>query len=193
MKIIASPNGAYEYGWSGRVGWYCVRTAPRREMAAAADLRELGIKAFVPIEIIKVRAGRGPSRVKLREIEKPFFPSYLFAQVAMDVQAWLTIKGQRHVCEVLSSGIDGLPTPVPDAAMRHLIDHGPFREPDPKPGDVVRLSTGPLVGLITRITKVDKGDRIRVLISFMGTDRPVDLKLSDVERLPDGIAARRTA
>ena len=193
MKIIASPNGAYEYGWSGRFAWYAIRTAPRRELDAAKDLREeLNIKAFVPIEIVKVRRGRGPNRVKLREIEQPFFPGYLFAQLDMDVDAYYRLKGRRYVVAIVC-GSDQKPSPVSDAAMAHLISHGPFREPDPKPGDVVRLSTGPLAGLITRITKVDKGDRIKVLVKFMGTDRPIELKLSDVERMPDGYAAHREA
>ncbi len=196
MKIIASPNDAYECGWSGRFAWYAIRTVPRREMAAAEDLRELGVKAFVPVEIVKRRVGRGAGRITIEEIEKPFFPSYLFAQAAMDVQSWLTIRGQRHVCEVLSAGIDGRPTPVPDAAMRHLIEHGPFREPPPPPprvGDVVQLSTGPFAGMMTKITKVDRGERISVLVQFMGADRSIDLRLSDVERLQDGSAARRSA
>ena len=193
MKIIASPNDAYEYGWSGRYGWYCLRTSPRQEMATAKDLREeCGVKAFVPIEIVKVRAGRGPSRVKLRETEKPFFPGYVFAQLDMDVDAYYRLKDRPNVIAVVC-GMDKRPSVVPDAAMRHLIDHGPFREPDPVAGEIVKLSTGPLAGLLTKIIKVDRGDRIKVLISFMGTDRPIDLRLSDVERLPDGMAARRTA
>lgn len=193
MKIIASPNGAYEYGWSGRFAWYAIRTAPRRELDAAKDLcEELGVKAFVPIEIVKVRAGRGPNRAKLREIEKPFFPGYLFAQLDMDVDAYYRLKDRQHVVAIVC-GSDQKPSPVPDAAMAHLISHGPFREPDPQPGDVVRLSTGPLAGLITRITKVDRGERISVLVQFMGADRSIDLRLSDVERLQDGSAARRSA
>lgn len=191
MKIIASPNDACEYGWSGVFGWFCIRTAPRREMAAAEDLvKELGIKAFVPVEIVKVRAGRGPSRVKVREIEKPFFPGYLFAQLDMDVDAYYRLKDRQYVVAVVC-GSDRKPSPVPDAAMAHLINHGPFREPDPKPGDIVRLSTGPMAGLLTKIIKVDRGDRIKVLISFMGADRPIELKLSDIERMPDGYAAHR--
>jgi transcription antitermination factor NusG len=166
---------------------------PRREMTVAADLREMGLKAFVPIEIVKVRAGRGPSRMKLREVERPFFPGYLFAQVAMDIQAWLAIKGNDHVAGIVSGNVDGRPTPVPDAAMAHLIAAGPFRERDAKPGDVVRISTGPLAGTLTRIMAVDKSERIKVLIQFMGADRPIDLHLSEVERMPDGYAAHRTA
>lgn len=179
--------------WQTRWGWFAVRTAPRQEMAAAKDLRDLGFRAFVPVEIVKVRKGRGNTRTRPKEIERPFFNSYLFTQCTMDIQSWLKIRNQRHVCEVLSTNAEGIPTPVPDRAMEHIIAAGPFREPGPKPGEMVKLSTGPWSGFMTRIVKVDRNERITVLLPFMGTERPVAYNLSDVERQHDGSAALRSA
>ena len=179
-------------GW-GTWGWFAVRTAPRREMTVAQELRELGLRAFVPVEIVKVRKGRGNERTRPKEIERPFFTGYLFTQAAMDIQTWLRIKNHDYVYGVVSGNPDGRPTPVPDAAMSHLIAAGPFRPEGPKAGETVRLSTGPFSGLITKIVKVDRNERITVLLPFMGTDRPVVYNLSDVERQSDGSAALATA
>ena len=180
-------------GWSGKFAWYAIRSAPRREMDVAAYFRDQGMRAFVPVELVTIRAGRGPKRLKLKEIERPFFPSYLFAQVHMDVATWHTIRSHDYVSAIVSGNVDNRPTPVPDAAMAHLIAAGPFREPGPKVGEMVKLSTGLFAGLITKITSVDKSDRIKVLIKFMGTDRPIDFNLSEVERMPDGYAAHQPA
>ena len=162
-------------------------------MAVAEYFREQGLTALVPTEIVNLRAGRGPGRLLLKEIERPFFPSYLFAHVKMDIPAWQEIRGHRHVSAIVSSNRMGYPTPVPDSAMAHLIAAGPYREPEPQAGETVKLLTGPFAGVMTKITSVDKLDRIKVFIRFMGTDSPINVSLLEVERMPDGGTAHLPA
>ena len=192
MQII---HGSKSAGWSGRFGWYAIRTAPRRELDVANRMRDRGVRAFVPIEIVKRRVGAGTRR-RTVDVERPFFPGYLFVQTPMDVAEWLSLRRERDVCGILSAGLDGLPSPIPDRAMAHLIEHGPFREPEPpRPclGSSVRVvHDGPFSGM-AGIVDIDRRDRIRVLLRAMGSAVPVWMHAADVEIVQVGIAPAITA
>ena len=113
--------------------WYVVRTKPRAEAFAAANLRTRAVEVFFP------RLARRFARDAARAIE-PLFPGYLFAHLSLDTQfqvaSWT--PGVAH----LLSGADGAPARLDDAvvaSLRDRADGGDVLAPGPafRTGDAV--------------------------------------------------------
>ena len=78
--------------------WYAVRTKPRCEAFAEANLQRLGVDVFLPMLI----EGK-PMSVMNRRLATPLFPGYLFVRCAMPDQH-RTVSYATGVKDVVSFG-----------------------------------------------------------------------------------------
>jgi transcriptional antiterminator NusG len=103
----------------------------------------------------------------------------------LEPDPWHTVKWTPGVRQIVSTG--EVPTPVPDEAMRLLTGRYGEREvlqwyPAFRAGESVRVVHGPLAGLEGILERpCSQGDRVRVLLSLLGSTTPVEMDVLDIE------------
>src|SRR5579862_8183633 len=68
--------------------WYAVHAQPFSELRAQGNLENQGFRTFVPKRHKTVRHAR-----KLRTVESPFFPRYLFIVLDIERDRWRSVNG----------------------------------------------------------------------------------------------------
>jgi transcriptional antiterminator RfaH len=173
--------------------WFCLRTQPKHEHIAAANLRLLPqIEVFNP----RIRYRRSTRRGPVWFTES-LFPSYVFAR--FDWRQWLRqVHHAAGVATVVHFGsrwptlsdhsIAELKAAVGDQELRLI-------QAEPEPGEEVQISGGAfhgLQGIVTRL--VPARARVAVLLEFLGRQTTVEVPLDAVVRRPkhdEGFALQR--
>lgn len=164
--------------------WFCVRTQTKREHIAAKHLRELeGIQVFCP----RIKYRKATRRGKIWWLE-PLFPGYLLAKFDLsDMERAVTFcQGVRGLVRF------GTETPdVPEPFVLSLIDQVEKQAEGDKElitvapavaiGDEIEIAHGPFQGMKGTIQSVaTAGERVKVLLEFLGQTQPVDLDLFSI-------------
>lgn len=158
--------------------WYAVRTKPRCEAFAEANLQRLGVEVFLPMLI----EGK-PMSVVNRKLATPLFPGYLFVRCAMPAQH-RAVSYATGVKSVVSFGAD--PAIVDDLIIDSIkgqavngvieIADGTF-----VPGRAVRIHDGPLCGLDAVFEKKLNGtSRVVLLLKAISYQARVVIDLRGV-------------
>lgn len=139
--------------------WYCIRTERRAELSLVADLRALGLTAYVPVETHD-RKVRG----RKQRISVPAFQGYAFVNCEVEQHAdVLACDGAFDFVRYV--GGDREPARMPANALRWVLlaelfgDLDYTREPppwSPARNDVVKVTKGMWKGRIARIISVGK-------------------------------------
>jgi transcription elongation factor/antiterminator RfaH len=147
--------------------WYAIHTLPRREFGACAQLEAQSYTIFLPCHLRTVRHAR-----KLKTINAPFFPRYLFVRLDLSRDRWRSINGTFGVAGLVMEG--DRPVPVPIGVVEALKDR--FQANGAMPcfddlasGQKVEVMVGPLASLVGRFECFDGKTRVRVLLQLMGT------------------------
>jgi len=162
--------------------WYALRSKPRKEEVLWQQLLARDIEVFFPR--IRVHPVNPRSR-KLR----PYFPGYMFVQVDIEAVGLSKFNWMPFAIGLVS--FDGEPATVPESLIHEVRKRcdeiaeagGEFYD-GLKPGDPVRISTGPFAGYEAIFDmRLPGSERVRVLIQML-TDRnvPVELKAGQVQR-----------
>jgi transcriptional antiterminator RfaH len=164
---------------SGNEGWFCVRTHPRHEHIAAAQLRkESGVEVFLP----RIRYQR-TTRFGAAWTTEAMFRDYLFARFDL-VWGWRRVEHTRAIRGVVRFG-DRWPT-IPEATiieLRQAMGGEEIRviEDTLVPGDVVQITGGAMHGLDAVVTRVmPAAQRVAVLLDFLGRQTTVELSRSQL-------------
>ena len=161
--------------------WYCLRTQPKHEHIAAAQLRRaLGIEVFCP----RVRIQKN-TRTGLKWFVEALFPNYLFARFPLR---------ENHARVRYSPGVSGILqfgerfASVPDEAIAELTgfigaDEVKTVELQLAEGDEVEIVSGPLQGQQGVVTQLHTArERVRILLEFLGQTREVEVSLISIFR-----------
>lgn len=164
--------------------WYAVYCQPLKEWVAGTWLAsQLGVKVYVP-EIKYLVDGQAQF--------KPFFPRYLFIQTNLQRVATARINATYGVQSLVTfGGAPALLAPAVIDALRERLDqlNQQIGQSDNsvQPGSRVRLKAGPLQGLeAVFIDAMSPGERVRVLIEFMGRQQVLEVDSASIE--PPGVA-----
>lgn len=169
--------------------WYTLHTKSRQEARVAARLNELEIETLAPQVWTTDRAG-----VRRR---MAYFPCYLFAHfdlAALPTSRWQWTPGLRHIVS-----FNDVPAVMP-AATIDLI-RGKVEELNRgqgaarsrfRPGDPVRITRGPMADVAALFEReCAPGERVTVLLDFLGRACRVRVNAADLEELPAGAAPAR--
>jgi transcriptional antiterminator RfaH len=164
--------------------WFCVRTQPKREHIAAAQLKlEPDIEVYLPRIRFKRSTRRGPVW-----FTEALFPNYLFAR--FDLAACLRkLDHVRGVRDVVHFG-EQWPA-IPDPVIEELrttvgAEHVHVIREELQPGEAVQISGGEFHGLSAVVTRVmPSRQRIAVLLEFLGRQTAVELACDAVVREED--------
>ena len=156
--------------------WYVLQSKPQKENLLYGQLCLRKIDAYYPRLQVK------PINPRSRKI-RPYFPGYLFVHVDLEnigLSGLRWIPGERGL---ISYG--GEPAIVPDAilnAIRRKVDEinlaGGVALHTIKPGDPIKIKSGPLVGYRAIFdSHLSGNDRVRIFLQLL-QDRQVCVELS---------------
>jgi transcriptional antiterminator RfaH len=156
--------------------WYCVRSQPKHEHIAAAQLRQLeNVEVFCP----RLRFKRTTRRGLVWAIEA-LFPNYLFARFVMYDSKSAVMYG-RGVSTILRFG--GKHPVIADhviQSLRELMANEEMRvvERELKTGDNVQIVSGPFQGQEGVVHRMVPGrERVRILLEVLGGTREAEVEL----------------
>ena len=160
--------------------WYCLRSQPKQEHIAAANIRSIlrEIDVFCPRLRIKRQCNRGSVW-----FVEALFPGYLFAKFNPN-HSMQTVKSVPGVKTVLSFG--SFTATIHDdiiAGLRADFDHNELHEvaDELRPGDEITLTSGPLRGIQANVIRLlPSSNRIQVLMELLGRTTPVEVSIRDV-------------
>jgi len=146
--------------------WYVARTLPQRELYAAHQLGNQGLRSFIPRYWKNRRHAR-----KVETISAPLFPRYIFVVVDRSRDRWRSINGTLGIERLLMFG--GEPQPVPYGVVESLAAaadiEGNIRfDLHLKEGQVIKVTAGPFADFVGQLEKLDDNGRVRVLLDILG-------------------------
>jgi transcription antitermination factor NusG len=155
-----------------RSEWYALQVQSRLANVASATLRGKGYEEYLPVYRSR---RRWSDRVK--EVELPLFPGYLFCRLDPRDRL-LPILTTPGVIGIVGAG--KMPLPVADEeieAVRSILGSGLAAQPWPflRAGTRVQIQHGPLRGLEGVITSTDKVNRLIVSVTLLQRSVAVEI------------------
>ena len=147
-------------------------------------LTHKSFEAFLPK--IRVRSQR---RDRLKMIDVPLFPGYLFVRTSLEPSLHLEIVKVVGAVRLVGNRT-GPPVPVPDEVISSLrvmvsADGTITTGTRLKRGDRVMVMSGPFAGVIGVFSRYRGKSRVIVNIEILGQFAAVEVGEDDVEKLPE--------
>jgi transcriptional antiterminator NusG len=174
-----------------RVKWYVVHTYSGYENKVKANLQrritslnmqDKIFQVLVPTEE-EVEFKDGKKKTVLRKI----YPGYVLVEMIMTDDSWYVVRNTSGVTGFVGPGVK--PTPLPDEEVKKILRMMGMEAPvkvkmDLRVGQLIRVTQGPFKDFHGAIEEVnlDK-EKVRVLISFLGRETPVELEFSQIEKM----------
>ncbi|MCC7241343.1 MAG: UpxY family transcription antiterminator [Acidobacteria bacterium] len=156
--------------------WYAIWTRSRHEKIVRDQLEQKAIEVFLPTI---AKWSRWKDRKK--RIDWPLFPGYCFARFdALDRLPVLKCDGVVQIV-----GTDGMPSPIPAVeveGIRQLVESELSYDPCPlvKEGQMVKVVSGPLKGVIGRLMRKGAHARLVLSVDLIGQAVSVEVDAADV-------------
>lgn len=151
--------------------WYVASVIPNREIIAKLNLENQKFEAFSPVyPKLKSRFGRDKVLVFA-----PLFPGYIFVSFNISGDRWQAINSTYGVRRLLVLGEGRMPTPVPEVVIKRLMQSCPdgvwsLADENLKKGDEVKIVNGCFSGIPAKFLEILPGDRVKLLLQWMGGD-----------------------
>jgi len=151
-----------------RVGttWFLAQFKPNCHKIAVRNLQRQSFQTFLPLhEETKRKSGRFISTLR------PLFTGYLFVAFNTAKGGWRAINNTYGVTRLVSFGDDPQPVPL-DLISRLMLrcDAGGKLLPPRilRPGDAIRLASGPFADFVATVEMISPDQRVWVLLDLMG-------------------------
>ena len=172
--------------------WYIVQSYSGYENRVLANLEQriasMGMedrifRVLVPVEErVYVKDG------KTKRVHRKVFPSYVLVEMILDDQSWYVVRHTPGVTGFVGAG--NHPIPLSEREIQDIIGKvgkeqvKPKIEIDVKPGDVVRVKSGPFQGQEGPVAEVmaDKG-KVKFTVTVFGRETLVEADYQELEKL----------
>jgi len=157
--------------------WYAIWTRSRHEKIVRDQLDKKHVNVFLPTI---GKWSRWKDRKK--KIDWPLFPGYVFARFVPDERIGiLKIDG---VVQIISN--NGILSPIPEEeieSIRTLVDSELAYDPVPliKEGQMVKVTHGPLKGVVGRLVRKGAHARLILSVDLIGQAVSVEVDAADVK------------
>ena len=166
--------------------WYVVHTYSGYENKVASSIENAVENMHFSDLISEVRV---PSEMvteikdnKKRDVERKLFPGYVLVKMVMNDDTWYVVRNIRGVTGFVGPG--SKPVPLTEEEVLRLGVEKTDIEINFAVGDNVSIIDGYFGGFIGRVNQIEKEKGIvRVTVSMMGKDVPVELALEQVSAL----------
>lgn len=161
--------------------WFLAQFKPNCHKIAERNLRQQRFQTFLPLhEETKRRAGRFISTLR------PLFTGYIFVAFNTATGGWRAINSTYGVTRLVSFGEE--PQPIPLGLISQLMlrcDEGGNLLPPQilRPGDPVRLTSGPFAEFVATVEKISPDQRVWVLLDLMGRTARVAVQADALQLL----------
>jgi transcription antitermination factor NusG len=156
--------------------WLAVYTRTHHEKSVAKRLEELRIEHFLPL----YQSRRAWSCNRQVEVSMPLFPNYIFVRVTPRDQA--RTLGIPGVIMIVRSGPSA--GSIDDFEMQQLqryLSLGSFQpEPAFSEGSLVRITSGPLIGLVGNVVWRANSARVVIAVSSIGQGTSVEVSVDQI-------------
>jgi transcription antitermination factor NusG len=171
------PGECLAHGGDAQPDWYAAYTMSRHEKRIAAHCDRIGIEPFLPL-CTSQRSWKNRTTV---DLQMPLFPNYIFVRLLpQDHGPLMRLPGLLSLVGNASG-----PVVIPDGDMELLRRIIACKTVEPHPfmakGDKVRVTTGPLSGLIGVVLKKSNGLRFIVTLDAIGKSVSLDIDGSALE------------
>lgn len=170
--------------------WYALHTYSGYEDTVARNLRQridsLAMKdrifdVLVPTEKkIKIKGG------KRTVVEEKIYPGYVLVEMNVTDDSWYVVRNTPRVTGFVGSG--NTPVPIEQKEIDNLKRRMAVEEPeytiDVKPGDAVKIKSGPFKDFDGKVSEIDeKRGKVTVLVSMFGRETPVELDYLELNKI----------
>lgn len=163
--------------------WHVAQLKPNGLRLAQQHLTRQGFICFCPTQMERRHVAR---LQQSKPVLRPLFPGYVFVQFSADQTGWQSINSTRGITRLVSLGqnnLHALPTSFMAGLLARCDDTGILiAAKDFKPGDRVRLLSGPFADLVTTVEKLESQDRLQVLFDLLGRQTRVSVPSASVGR-----------
>lgn len=172
--------------------WYIVQTYSGYENRVKTNLEQrvatMGMEekifhVLVPVEErVTVKDG------KTKRTRRKVFPSYVLVEMVLDDQSWYVVRHTPGVTGFVGAGSS--PIPLSEREVSEIMSKigkdqvKPKVEIDLKPGDVIRVRTGPFEGQVGPVVEVleEKG-KVKFSVNVFGRDTLVEADHTELEKI----------
>lgn len=171
---------------SGEARWYVVHTYSGHENKVKVNIeklvenrgmQDLVLEIVVPTESC-VEFKDNKKRVKTRKM----FPGYVIIKMIVTNESWYLVRNTQGVTGFVGHGTD--PIPLTDDEVRRMGIEKIYVDIDIRPGETIKVVTGPFAGLIGIVEYVNaEKQMLTAKIEMFGRETPVDLEFSQVDKL----------
>ncbi|MCE1245881.1 MAG: transcription termination/antitermination protein NusG [Firmicutes bacterium] len=174
-----------------RVKWYVVHTYSGYEnkvkvnlqrRIASLNMQDKIFQVLVPTEEeIEFKDG------KKKTVQRKVYPGYVLVSMIMTDDSWYVVRNTSGVTGFVGPGVK--PVPLPDDEVKKILRMMGMEAPikvklDLGIGETVRVIHGPFKDFHGIIDEVNADrEKVRVLISFLGRETPVELDFGQVEKM----------
>jgi len=166
--------------------WYVVHTYSGYENKVAdsivnavenRQLHDLIHEVKIPTEIVTEIKNN-----KKEEVERKLFPSYVLVKMIMTDDSWYVVRNIRGVTGFVGPG--SKPVPLTEEEIARFGVETRTTKVNYAVGDSVMVSSGYMEGFVGVVDSIDldKG-LVRITVSMMGKEAPVELELTEVQPL----------
>ncbi len=146
--------------------WFLAQLKPNCGRIAECNLHRQGFRTFFPMEDSTKRV-----RGKFISAPRPLFPGYIFVAFNPSAGLWRTIRSTNGITRLVSFGTEPAPVPLDIVSQLMLRCDASGKLLPPKllkPGDEVRLTSGPFADFVGTIEAIAPEQRVWVLMEIMG-------------------------
>ncbi len=172
---------------SDEAKWYVVHTYSGYENKVASNLEKVvenrGLQDYIkeiriPTEMVTEIREDG----KTKEVERKIYPGYVMIKMIVTDESWYAVRNIRGCTGFIGTTTD--PVPLSDEEVERLGVSKRTVEVSFAEGDSVKIKSGPLDGYVGLVTEIDaENGTLRVTVSMFGRETPVDLEISQVEKV----------
>ena len=170
--------------------WYVLQVRPGYENSVhnsllqrveATEQQEMINGILIPVQK-KIVVKGGKQSIK----EEKIFPGYVLVKMVLNENTWTIITGTEGIKGFVKT--DKYPRPLPErevqAIMKFMEVEQPAYQASFSVGEAVKIIEGAFADFIGSVEEIDdaKG-KVKVMISFLGSEAPVELDFSQVSKL----------
>jgi transcriptional antiterminator RfaH len=159
--------------------WYLIQSKPRQELVALKNLRNQGYECYLPMMNVEKQLQN-----EIQVLKTPLFPRYLFINLEYDffAKSWGPIRSTKGVSTLVRFGIE--PAKIHDDLIGVIkFTENQYEanvEPLYKPGQILRILSGPFKGFESIYKGMDAQMRVVVLFEFMQKSTTITFELDKV-------------
>jgi transcriptional antiterminator NusG len=179
-KKITNPKAKW-YVLNIRTGYENAIQKELQQRIKASGLQNKIVDILVPVQK-KIVVKKGKQKVE----EDKIFPGYILVKMELDEVTWEIINNIDGIRGFVRT--DKKPRPLPESEVQAIMQYMEVEQPSYQSsfsvGEAVKITEGAFADFIGSVQEIDQSKgKVKVLISFLGREAPVELEFSQVAKL----------